>query len=349
MKKLLALLGIIIFLAVATPAFAATGIFPTGGGTKTVGSTFTISLTASGANFDALQGVISVSGPVSIVSFTPGPATWLPGKTPANGSQFVGMTSTTNSLTVATIILKANSIGSGSVSVSAVRLALAGNEVGTSGGSAGFTIIQSTAKTSSSAPATTATSTTTITTTPAIDTTLAKPSNISISKADNFSADQSAGTVSGLVISGLTIPTYIANLIFDPELTLPADKTLTVVAGADGKFSYNIDYPIKSGFYKLTIQGKKDLALTPKSDEVTFEVSVANGGALTIFNQSTTAKKSSTPIIYFYIAAGALVLIIILLTTTIIRRQKKSMPVAKILPEMSSEPMSTNENSSASS
>lgn len=122
------------------PAFAAGSITASGGGSFTNGSTFTITVRASGATFDSLQGIISVSGPVSIVSFSAGSATWLPGKSPANNTQFVGITGSTSSLTVATIKLKGTKEGSGKVTVSGVRLASSGAEVGTSGGSTAFTI-----------------------------------------------------------------------------------------------------------------------------------------------------------------------------------------------------------------
>ena len=121
-------------------ALAAGSIAPSGGGKFTVGTTFTITVKASGATFDALQGIISVAGPVSIVSFSPGPATWLPGESPANNTQFVGIVSATSSLTVAVIKLKGTKEGSGKVTVSGVRLARSGSEVGTAGGSTSFTI-----------------------------------------------------------------------------------------------------------------------------------------------------------------------------------------------------------------
>jgi hypothetical protein len=119
---------------------ASAGIFPSGGTTAQAGQTFTISVKASGATFDSLQGTISVSGPVSIVSFSAGGATWLPGKAPGNNTQFVGIASATSSLTVATIKLKGTKEGKGSVSVSGVRLARSGAEVGSAGGSTAFTI-----------------------------------------------------------------------------------------------------------------------------------------------------------------------------------------------------------------
>jgi len=126
-------------LVTAGSALAA-GISASGGGSKVVGQNFTITVTASGAEFDALQGVISVSGPVSIVSFSGGGATWLPGKSPGNGKQFVGIVSPTKNLTVASITLKGTKEGKGSVSVSGVQLARNGTYVGTSGGSTSFTI-----------------------------------------------------------------------------------------------------------------------------------------------------------------------------------------------------------------
>jgi len=122
------------------PALAAAGIFPSGGGKFVTGQTFTISVRASGETFDSLQGVISVSGVASIVSFSAGGATWLPGKSPSNGGQFVGIASPTDSLTVATIKLRSSNTGSGSVSVSGVRLARSGGEVGNSGGTAYYSV-----------------------------------------------------------------------------------------------------------------------------------------------------------------------------------------------------------------
>ena len=137
--SILGVLGLFI-LALPQPAFAAGSITPSGGGKYNAGTTFTITVKASGATFDSLQGTISVSGPVSIVSFSAGSATWLPGKSPANKSQFVGIVSATSNLTVATIKLKGTSTGSGSVSVTGARLARSGTEVGTGGGQSSFTI-----------------------------------------------------------------------------------------------------------------------------------------------------------------------------------------------------------------
>jgi hypothetical protein len=145
MKKLLSLLASCTFaLFLAVPGFshaASAGIFASGGGSKTAGTNFTITVTASGTSFDSVVGTIKVTGPVTIVSFSPGSATWLPGYTPANGKGFAGLTSATSSLTVAQITLRGNSdLGSGSVTVSGVQLAKSGSIVGTAAGSTSFTI-----------------------------------------------------------------------------------------------------------------------------------------------------------------------------------------------------------------
>ena len=146
MKKLIKiwstgiLVSILLLGGLPSVAFAAGLITASGGGTNNAGNTFTVTVKASGATFDSLQGLISVSGPVSIVSFSSGGATWLPGKSPENNNQFVGITSPTSSLTVATIKLKGTKVGSGKVTVSGVRLARSGAEVGTGGGSTSFTI-----------------------------------------------------------------------------------------------------------------------------------------------------------------------------------------------------------------
>ncbi|MEK7201978.1 MAG: hypothetical protein AAB669_00365 [Patescibacteria group bacterium] len=134
------IIGLIALVSVPSSAYAAGSISASGGGKYSAGTTFTITVKASGATFDSLQGKISVSGPVSVVSFSAGSATWLPGKSPANNNQFVGIVSATSSLTVATIKLKGTSTGSGSVSISGARLARSGAEVGTGGGSASYTI-----------------------------------------------------------------------------------------------------------------------------------------------------------------------------------------------------------------
>lgn len=121
-------------------AFAA-GISASGGGTKTVGQTFTVTVTASGTDFNTVQGKISVSGPVSIVSFNAGSAdVWM--TKPSNGASFAGafLGRTVNSCTIATIQLKGTSAGNGVVALSNVALINAGKTVGSSAGGADFTI-----------------------------------------------------------------------------------------------------------------------------------------------------------------------------------------------------------------
>lgn len=141
MKKFVSILSIsaILLLSVPTNSLAAGGIYASGGGTKTVGQSFTVTVTASGATFNALEGTISVSGPVSVTGFSAGGATWV--TAPSNGAHFKGMIiPATSSLRVATITLKGTGPGSGAVSVSSVRLANAGSEVGSGAGNASFTI-----------------------------------------------------------------------------------------------------------------------------------------------------------------------------------------------------------------
>ncbi|MCR4278279.1 MAG: hypothetical protein NUV80_05795 [Candidatus Berkelbacteria bacterium] len=135
-----AIVSLVSLVSLPAQALAAGSITASGGGSYNAGNTFTITVRASGATFDSLQGLISVSGPVSIVSFSAGGATWLPGKSPNNNNQFVGIVSPTSSLTVATVKLKGTKVGSGKVSVSGVRLARSGAEVGTGGGSSSYTI-----------------------------------------------------------------------------------------------------------------------------------------------------------------------------------------------------------------
>ncbi len=142
MKKILSLMILTIYIFVFFPftAFASGGIYASGGGTRTEGETFSISIVAKGDEFDAVQGKFSVGGNLSVLGVSAGGATWLPGKSPSNGGEFVGITSPTKSLTVATVRLKAGSTGSGSVSVSGVKLARNGSIVGSASGGASVTI-----------------------------------------------------------------------------------------------------------------------------------------------------------------------------------------------------------------
>lgn len=369
MKKFLSL---VIGLALAfglmpTRALAAGGIYASGGGTKTIGTTFTVYVTASGATFDTVHGSISVSGPVSVVSFSPGSATWI--SQPSNGGTFDGafLGQKQTSFTVATIKLKGTAAGSGAVSVSGVSLKNAGNVVGTDAGGTNFTIQKApelpgaVAVSSTSHPdQNTAYEATTIAlswdkasgvdgfsylldqtadTTPAAKTTdantsvsyadkavgvyyfhirahkpdgwgstthfkisikepdpkinesLGKPNDIKIVTDSTAIDDVLLGTLAGITISGKTEAGFTANIKFDPAPTVPEGKSLSILADASGKFTLPIGFPLKAGFYKLTIQGQKDKVLTPVSDEIRFEISLKEGGNINII----TDKDSHTP------------------------------------------------------
>lgn len=349
-------------------ALAAGSITPSGGTSVQNGQTFTITVRASGATFDSLQGTISVSGPVSIVSFSAGGATWLPGKAPANNTQFVGIVSPTSNLTVATIRLKGTKEGSGSVSVSGVRLARSGAEVGNSGGSTKFTITRALvvpgAITVSSAthpdqaiayeattidlswdkpagvtgfsylyddiadtiPPTTVTSADTTKryegaaigthyfhiralngdgwgpTThfkitikepdPKVDETLAKTTFSSVRLADIYTNDVENGTVAGVVFEGTTVAGFAANVTLLPIPTLPTETKLTSEISTDGTWRLQVDAPIPAGFYTVTAQGQKEKVLTPASDKMRIQISVAEGGAIRLI---TDADKEKPP------------------------------------------------------
>lgn len=359
--------GVILNLLPQT-ALAAGSITPSGGTSVQNGQTFTITVRASGATFDSLQGTISVSGPVSIVSFSAGGATWLPGKAPANNTQFVGIVSPTSNLTVATIRLKGTKEGSGSVSVSGVRLARSGAEVGNSGGSTKFTITRALvvpgAITVSSAthpdqaiayeattidlswdkpagvtgfsynldqaaetvPATTVTSADTSAkyenlaigtyyfhiralnadgwgpTThfkitikepdPKVDETLAKTTLSSVRLADIYTNDVENGTVAGVVFEGTTVAGFAANVTLLPMPPLPAETKLTSEISTDGTWRLQVDAPIPAGFYTVTAQGQKEKVLTPASDKMRIQISVAEGGTIRLI---TDADKEKPP------------------------------------------------------
>jgi len=142
MRKILSsiIIAVITFASLPFSANAAGGIYASGGGAKTVGQTFTVTVTASGATFDTIHGTISVSGPVSVSSFSAGDATWM--SKPSNGGTFDGafLGSKKTSFTIATIKLKATGVGSGAVSVSGASLKNAGTVVGSGSGGASYTI-----------------------------------------------------------------------------------------------------------------------------------------------------------------------------------------------------------------
>jgi len=354
--------------SVSVPAaFAAGSITPSGGGSFTNGSTFTITVRASGATFDSLQGTISVTGPVSIVSFSPGSATWLPGKSPANNNQFVGIVSATSSLTVATIRLRGTKEGGGKVTVSGVRLAKSGSEVGTGGGSTSFTITRAptppggVAVSSSSHPnpeesyeATTLIVTweppsngasgysyvldqaaetippETILTTgttatieglkvgthyfhiraknndgwggvahfrvnirPAVDNSLPTPVITEISTVSDYQNDIESGTLTGIIFKGTGASDHTMNLTFTPELGLPKEppeKYAAPVVDLQGNWQFSITDPVKAGFYKLVAQAQKEGTVSPPSETILFEVSVAEGGKIRRITSGDTTE-----------------------------------------------------------
>lgn len=409
MKKILLsiVLFAITFLSLPGKSFAAAGIYASGGGSKTVGDSFTVTVTASGGTFNALEGTISVSGPVSVTSFSAGSATWI--TAPANGVHFTGMVSGgTSSLTVATIKLRATGTGSGAVSLSSVKLANSGSVVGTGTGSASYTVSKApelpgapTVSSSSHPDQNTAYEATTIdlswnkasgvdgfsylldqseSTTPAssitdantsitytnkavgtyyfhikahktdgwgstthykitikepdpkVNESLSKPHDISIKLADTTEDNIDSGTFTGITISGVTEPNYVANITLTPTPTLPEGKTLSVTSDENGNFTYTIDYPISAGYYKLTIQGQDNKVLTPISDEVKFEISLAKGGTINILTDADKItpvtptlkwyEKSMTIRNVVYIVSAILVLLIIITGATILIKRK---------------------------
>jgi len=412
MKRLIATLVLFLlsFSICPKPTLAAGGIFASGGGNVTVGQTITVTVTASGANFDALEGTISIDGPVTVSSFSEGSATWI--TKPSNGAHFKGaVMGGTDSLRVATIKLKATGVGSGAVSLSAVRLAKAGAQVGTGTDNASFNIAKApelpgSVKVSSpshpdqntayeattielawekekgvdnfsylldqaekTTPPTKATDANTTISYPnqaigvyyfhirahkpdgwggtthfkitikepdaKIDETLAKPANIEIKKSVDFINSIADGTVTGIVISGVTEPGFTANITLLPEFKLPEGKAMTAIADSEGKFELILDFPIVAGYHKLTIQGQQEKVLTPISDEVIFEISQVKGGTISILTEADinppiqvkSAEKSQSFLDKFdkqtiFYSAG-IVLLIILLVWIIVKFAKR--------------------------
>lgn len=364
MKKIVAIIAMLAMTVMTLPtkSLAAGGIYASGGKTVTVGSTITVNVVASGATFDTVSGSISVSGPVSVTSFTAGDATWI--NRPSNGGSFNGafLGEKKTSFTVATIKLKGTGVGSGSVNVSGASLKNAGAVVGSGSGSTSFTIqkapdLPGAVKVSSSThpdPGTAYEATTialswvkdagvdnfsylldqVADTTPAakatdantsisypdkaigvyyfhirahktdgwgsashfkitikepdakIDTTLSAPRDIQIRKSDGFVNTITDGTVTGIIISGVTEPNFTVNLTLTPAPTLPEGKKLSATADADGKFEVLLDYPIVAGYHKLTIQGQLLKVLTPISSETVFEISQAKGGSINVLTEA---------------------------------------------------------------
>jgi hypothetical protein len=370
MKKIILILAFFITVFWPKGAFLA-GISVSGGGEKTVGQTFTVSIVASGANFDSFQGTLSVSGPLEVLAVTPGSATWLPGREPKVGGQFVGITKETSSLTIATLKLKAKSEGTAKVEVTGVKLARAGSLVGESGGAATFTIkkppelpsaVVVTSPThpdpnqsyeattvvlnwtrgkgvigfaylldqnANTTPAAKTTSNETSVTysnlqpgtyyfhiraqnqdgfgptthfkisikppEPKEDPNLTAPSQIKISKAEDFENDVKEGLVKGIIISGKGEKGFEIIALLSPLPPAYAGKTLSAFAADDGTFQIKINEKIPSGFYKLILYGKKDLTLTKKSEEIRFEISQKEGGSINLLTDADAAASSPTP------------------------------------------------------
>jgi len=412
MKKIFATIALLSLSLIMLPtkSLAAGGIYASGGGNITVGQTITINVTASGATFDTISGSISVSGPVSVTSFSVGDATWL--NKPTNGGSFNGafLGEKKTSFTIATIKLKGTGVGSGAVSVSSASLKNAGTVVGSGSSNASITVEKApdlpgkVAVSSSSHPDSTAAyEATTIvlswekasgvdgfsylldqaeSTTPTskitdanttityadkaigtyyfhikahktdgwgatthltinikepdakIDETLAGPSQIKIEKTNDTVNNIKDGTLTGIVISGVTEPGFAANLTIMPALTIPDGKTLTAVANETGVWSVLLDYPVASGFHVLTVQAQKDKVLTPVSGPVTFEISQREGGTiniLTALDEKAPVKAAAAPektdkisktVIFYSIAGLALIAMLVLLVILIKKRMK---------------------------
>ncbi len=128
---------------------------------------------------------------------------------------------------------------------------------------------------------------------PKIKEEIAKPSDISIAKTSDFKNIIANGTVSGIKISGLTLPEYMANIKLEPSPKIPEGKLMSVKADANGRFEFLIDFPIPAGSYVLTIQGQDNKTLTPVSDPIRFELSQKLGGTINVI----TTSDENAPII----------------------------------------------------
>lgn len=369
MKKFTASFIIMAFLAILLPksAFAA-GVSLSSGGAKYAGDEFYVTVTASGTTFNAFSGTISQSGSLKIIGCTAGDALWV-NKPTGTGSFAGALTTATSSFKIATLKVRANSTGAGSISVGGVQLANKGPIVGTGGDTVSLTIQRrptppgTITVTSSTHPdVNTAYEATTVTlswdkpagvtgfsylldqvadTTPAasvssdgttatyenqavgvyyfhiraingdgwgstthfkltikepdprISDVLAKPSNITVTRADGAINDPLLGTFSGISIKGVTEPNYMANIKLDPMPTLPEGRIFSVKADSLGNFEYLIDFPIKAGFYKLIVQGQDNKTLTPDSDPILFEIALAKGGSINLLS----AADENLPVI----------------------------------------------------
>jgi hypothetical protein len=155
---------------------------------------------------------------------------------------------------------------------------------------------------------------------PKIKEDLAKPTVAEIKKAGSYAQNPIEGTISGLVISGTTLPNYMANIKLEPLPKIPDNKIMSAKADESGHFEFVLDFPITAGFYKLTIQGQDNKTLTPLSDPVPFELSLAKGGTITMLTEAdTNPPVIPTPKWYERLnwMNVAIVLIILLLASVI--------------------------------
>jgi hypothetical protein len=125
-----------------------------------------------------------------------------------------------------------------------------------------------------------------------IDQSLSKPNNITIVKSDSFVNTIKDGTVTGLKISGKTEPGFTANFTLTPTPNLPEGKVMSATADTSGNFELILDFPIAAGFHKLSIQGQNAKVLTPISDEITFEISQKEGGAINILTDADISQPA---------------------------------------------------------
>lgn len=119
----------------------AAGVSASGGGSYTVGTSFTVNVVASGATFNTFVGDIVIAGPVS-ASIAKGSYSSDPSDTLGSGGKHFdgGITSATTSFTIARISLRGTAVGSGSVTIKNVSLINNGVVTATGGGSTSFTI-----------------------------------------------------------------------------------------------------------------------------------------------------------------------------------------------------------------
>ncbi|MCL5410375.1 MAG: hypothetical protein M1324_00785, partial [Patescibacteria group bacterium] len=104
-----------------------------------------------------------------------------------------------------------------------------------------------------------------------------------------------------------------------------------------------IDFPIVSGFHKLTIQGQKEKILTPISDEVRFEISQAKGGSISMISDEdivppapVKAEETSQPLKLnkqnaLYLGALILGLAIIIILAVFFNSKRKNGQILKSL------------------